>query len=305
MNIIFFGSGSFVNPLITALDRASMLTAIVITKPRPAGRGRKSTQPGIVRWAQEHGIKIFMPEQPNEQTFIEQLRGLMPDMFVLASYGHILSRSLLDVAAVGGLNVHPSLLPRYRGAAPIQHALMDGASRTGVTIIMMDEKIDHGKIVFQKAIDIAVDDTYGSLLEKLSKLAAAHLIETVENVRTGNYTPVIQDESRKSHAPKIRKEEMIINWQSNARDICNTIRALSPRPGAKTTFRGETLTILGAEPSEVALQPGYLHTEQHTLYVGADGGSVILRQVRPHSRSVMTARDFINGFHLKEGEKIG
>lgn len=305
MKIVFFGSGSFANPLITVLNRASMLTGIVISKPKPAGRGRKSTEPDMLQWAQEHGIKVFAPEQPNEQHFIDQLRELQPDMLVLASYGHILSRSLLDVAASGGLNVHPSLLPRYRGAAPIQRALMDGASRTGVTIIMMDEKIDHGKIVFQKATDIAADDTYGSLMDKLSKLAAAHLIETVENVRTGNFTPIIQAESQKSHAPKVRKEEMIIDWRSDAREICNTIRALSPRPGAKTIFRGETLTILGADPSEVVVKPGCLHTEQHTLYVGAGGGSVVLRQVRPHSRSVMTARDFINGFRLQEGEKIG
>lgn len=305
MKIVFFGCGSFANPLVKELDRASMLTGIVITKPKPAGRGQKPKEPSIVQWAHDHGITVFTPGQPNEEHFITQLRELQPDMFVLASYGHILSGSLLGIAPKGSLNVHPSLLPRYRGAAPIQRALMDGASRTGVTIIMMDEKIDHGKIVFQQAVDIAADDTCGSLLEKLSMLATAHLIETVQNVVTGDCSPVMQDESQKSYAPKINKQEMNIDWEWDAQHICNLVRALSPRPGAKTTFRGEPLTILGAEPGTVAARPGRLHMEQHTLYVGAGSGSVILRQVRPSSRSVMTARDFINGFRLQEGEKIG
>jgi methionyl-tRNA formyltransferase len=305
MNIIFFGCGSFADPLIRELKRASMLTGIVVTKPRPAGRGLKARGPAVVQWARDNGIAVFAPAQPNEEGFITQLGEHKPDMFVLASYGHILSSRLLGIAPGGGLNVHPSLLPRYRGAAPIQRALMDGASRTGVTIIMMDEKIDHGRIVFQQAVDIAADDTYGSLLEKLSTLARAHLIETVKNVVGGTCTPVMQDESHKSYAPKISKLEMTIDWQQDARQICNLVRALSPRPGAKTMFRDDSLTILDAEPGTVAAQPGRLHIEQHTLYVGTGSGSVMLHQVRPSSRKVMTARDFINGFRLQEGEKIG
>jgi methionyl-tRNA formyltransferase len=305
MNIVFFGSGSFADPLLKELHRASMITAVVVTKPKPAGRGRKPVEPEIVHWAKEHNLTVFMPEQPNEENFIKQLKEFKPDMFVLASYGHILSRRLLDVARIGGLNVHPSLLPQYRGAAPIQRALMDGASRTGVTIIMMDEKIDHGKIVFQKAIDIAADDNYGSLLEKLCALAIDHLVETVDDVGKGKYVPIVQDESKKSHAPKIRKKEMIIDWQQDRERICNLVRALSPRPGAKTMFRDEMLTILDATPTEVVVSPGRIHIEHHRLCVGAGGGSVVLQQVRPHSKKTMTARDFVNGFHPQEGEKFG
>ncbi len=305
MNIVFFGSGSFADPLLKELHRASMITALVVTRPKPAGRGRKPAEPEILHWAKEHNLTVFMPEQPNDENFIMQLQEIKPDMFVLASYGHILSRCLLDVARIGGLNVHPSLLPQYRGAAPIQRALMDGASMTGITIILMDEKIDHGKIVFQKSIDITVNDNYGSLLEKLCGLAVAHLIETVENVEKGKYVPIVQDESRKSHAPKIHKKEMIIDWQQDRERICNLVRALSPRPGAKTMFRGEVLTILDATPTEVVVSPGCIHIEQHTLCVGAGSGSVVLQQVRPHSKRAMSTRDFINGFHPQEGEKIG
>lgn len=305
MNIVFFGSGSFADPLLRELDRAAMITALVVTKPKPAGRGQKPAEPEIVHWAKERNLTVFMPEQPNGEKFIKQLEKLKPDVFVLASYGHILSRRLLDVARIGGLNVHPSLLPQYRGAAPIQRALMDGASRTGVTIIMMDEKIDHGKIVFQKAMDIAADDNYGSLLKKLCGLAVAHLIETVGNVGKGEYVPIVQDESRKSHAPKIHKKEMIIDWKQDREKICNLVRALSPRPGAKTMFRDEVLTILDATPIEAVVSPGRIHIEQHTLCVGTGSGSVVLQQVRPHSKRAMTARDFINGFHPREGEKIG
>ena len=305
MNIVFFGSGSFADPLIKELHRASILKGIVTTAPRPAGRGRKPAEPEILHWARAHTITVYTPEKPNDEEFIEQLRELKPDMFVLASYGHILSRRLLDAARIGGMNVHPSLLPKYRGAAPIQRALMDGATMTGITIIMMDEKIDHGKIVFQQAIDIAANDTYGSLMEKLSGLAAAHLIDTVKSVTDGKYTPIIQDESKKSHAPKIHKQEMIIDWQEDRQKICNLIRALSPRPGAKTTFRGEVLTILAAEPSDLVLPAGSIKIKQYTLFVGAGSGSVVLRKVRPHSRNVMTTRDFINGYHLQEGEAIG
>lgn len=305
MKIVFFGSGKFTLPIVKKLSDCFTLLGIVITKPRPRGRGLRSSWPEIADWAQGQNINIYTPEDPNARSFIDDLLKLKPNLFVLSSYGHILSRELLDVPSMGSLNVHPSLLPKYRGAAPIQRAIMAGEKKTGVTIFFMDEKIDHGKIILQEALDIEPEENYGSLRDRLSELGTDMVIKVIESVKTGIYKTIPQNDGTMTYAPKIKREEIIIDWHDTTEKILNLIRAMSPMPGAETLFRDKKIKILIAVPGQEILEPGNMHVDKKDLYVGTGNGSIIVKQVKPQDRSLMTGLDFKNGYHVKKGEVVG
>ncbi len=305
MRIIFFGSGQFTLSIVKKIEGEFTLLGVVITKPRPRGRGLKTSLPEMAQWAQSVGIEVFTPDNPNEKTFIEDLSELKPDLFVLSSYSHLLTNELFNVPKHGGINIHPSLLPKYRGAAPIQRAIMAGEKKTGITVIFMDEIIDHGGIVIQKELTIEPDDTYGSLLLKLSSLGTEIIFDVIKSIEAGDYKIMKQNEQQKTYAPKIKKEETIINWQESTEKIFNLIRALSPKPGVRTTFRNKELKIISAARGDKKVDPGVIHIEKRKLYIGTSDGSIILKEIRPENRSVITGLDFINGFRVKEGEVIG
>ena len=305
MRIIFFGSGQFTLSIVKKIEEEFTLLGVVITKPRPRGRGLKTSLPEMAQWAQSVGIEVFTPDNPNEKTFIEDLSELKPDLFVLSSYSHLLTNELFNVPKHGGINIHPSLLPKYRGAAPIQRAIMAGEKKTGITVIFMDEIIDHGGIIIQKELTIEPDDTYGSLLLKLSFLGTEIIFDVIKSIEAGDYKIMKQNEQQKTYAPKIKKEETIINWQESTEKIFNLIRALSPKPGVRTTFRNKELKIISAAQGDKKVDPGVIHIEKRKLYIGTSDGSIILKEVRPENRSVITGLDFINGFRVKEGEVIG
>ncbi|MCK4755714.1 methionyl-tRNA formyltransferase [candidate division WOR-3 bacterium] len=305
MRIIFFGSGQFTLSIVKKIEEEFTLLGVVITKPRPRGRGLKTSLPEMAQWAQSVGIEVFTPDNPNEKTFIEDLSELKPDLFVLSSYSHLLTNELFNVPKHGGINIHPSLLPKYRGAAPIQRAIMAGEKKTGITVIFMDEIIDHGGIIIQKELTIEPDDTYGSLLLKLSFLGTEIIFDVIKSIEAGDYKIMKQNEQQKTYAPKIKKEETIINWQESTEKIFNLIRALSPKPGVRTTFRNKELKIISAARGDKKVDPGVIHIEKRKLYIGTSDGSIILKEVRPENRSVITGLDFINGFRVKEGEVIG
>ncbi|MCK4673387.1 methionyl-tRNA formyltransferase [candidate division WOR-3 bacterium] len=305
MRIIFFGSGQFTLSIVKKIEEEFTLLGVVITKPRPRGRGLKTSLPEMAQWAQSVGIEVFTPDNPNEKTFIEDLSELKPDLFVLSSYSHLLTNELFNVPKHGGINIHPSLLPKYRGAAPIQRAIMAGEKKTGITVIFMDEIIDHGGIIIQKELTIEPDDTYGSLLLKLSSLGTEIIFDVIKSIEAGDYKIMKQNEQQKTYAPKIKKEETIINWQESTEKIFNLIRALYPKPGVRTTFRNKELKIISAARGDKKVDPGVIHIEKRKLYIGTSDGSIILKEIRPENRSVITGLDFINGFRVKEGEVIG
>ncbi len=304
MKIVFFGSTDFSLPIVQKISEHYPLIAVVISRPKPKGRGLKVELPEVGKWASSKGIKIFDPENPNDPAFIHTLSALKPDLFVLSAYGHILSSELLRVPKLGGINVHPSLLPKYRGAAPIQRAIMAGDTITGITIFFMDEKIDHGKIVIRKELAINERDTYGSLSNKLALLGAEIIVKGLQMIENNDYVPIAQNDSEMTYAHKIKKEEMFINWQDNSKKIYNLIRALSPNPGARTNFRNHELIVLEAEIGEKKIEPGALYIEKRRLYVGTGDGSIVIKTLKPENRREMTALDFINGFRIKEGERI-
>lgn len=305
MNIIFFGSTDFSLPILQRIHEAFGVSGVVITKPRPKGRGLRTTPPRVAEWAERLGLNIYMPDDPNSEAFIDELRELRPDLFVLSAYGHILSKTLLELARLGGINIHPSLLPRYRGAAPIQRAIMAGEERTGITIFFMDEKVDHGEVIAQREIPIEKNDTYGSLADKLAHLGAEMITGVIQGVNADSHELAKQQEEKASYAPKIKKQEFFINWEQAAENVYNHIRALLPRPAARTHFRQRELMITRAELGDRRLSPGMLSVEDKRLYVGAGNGSLELLEVKPEGRKAMSARDFINGYRIQEGEVLG
>lgn len=304
MKIIFFGSTDFSLPIVKKMSEQYVLLGIVISKPKPKGRGLKIELPEIGKWAMDKNIKIFEPENPNDPSFIKTLSKLQPDLFVLSAYGYILSDELLRVPKFGGINIHPSLLPKYRGATPIQRAIMAGEEVTGVTIFFMDEKIDHGRILMKQELKIKENETYGSLSRRLALLGAEMINEVIKRIETADYRLIEQDESEKTYAGKIKKEEMFINWSDNTKKIHNLIRALNPSPGARTIFRNKELIILETEVGEKKIEPGLFHIEDKKLYVGTGDGSIIIKLLKPENRRAITAQDFINGFRIKTGERI-
>ncbi|UCD06097.1 MAG: methionyl-tRNA formyltransferase [candidate division WOR-3 bacterium] len=304
MTLLFFGSTDFSLPILQRLHDEYGVLAVVVSKPKPKGRGLKSSLPEIARWAESAGMKVCMPEDPNSGSFISELKALEPDLYVLSAYGHILSKDVLDIARIGGINIHPSLLPKYRGAAPIQRAIMSGEEETGVTIFFMDEKIDHGAVIAQRCIPIEKDDTFGSLATKLAKLGGDMIVETIHTIESGGYRSVKQ-EGEVTYAPKLKKEEMMIDWRQEALKVYNHIRALSPYPGARTRFRDKELIITLAQLGDKNLTPGALLVDSRKLYVGAGNGSLVLLELKPEGRKIISALDFVNGYRIQKGEIVG
>ncbi len=304
MRIVYFGSGDFSLPIIDRLRTPIELAGLVTVKPKPKGRGLKTSLPKIAIWAQDNQVDVFDPASPNDPDFIKLMSDLKPDLFVLSAYSHILGHDLLVVPRLGAINIHPSLLPKYRGAAPIQRAIMADEKTTGLTIFFMDERLDHGEVIFQKETFITDEDNYDSLSRRLSSLAAESIIDVITSIERGSYTRHPQDETGKSAAPKINKEETIIDWGKSARSIFNLIRALSPGPGARTMFRGRELIIIEAALSTECYDPRTFHIRNRSLYAGAHNGSLVINRLKPENRTVMSGSDFINGFRVKEGEEI-
>jgi methionyl-tRNA formyltransferase len=302
MNVIFFGSGRFAMLLVQQIHKDFALGGVVVTKPKPRGRGRRLISSQIVTWAQDSGVSVFSPEDPNAPQFVADLAEQQPDLYVLASYGHILGSSLLSVPRYGGINVHPSLLPQYRGAAPIQRALIAGERKTGVSMILMDEKIDHGDVIFQHTVEIGSDDTYGILLDRLSAVAVGNISSVIQDVVHGTSQRIPQDHAKKSYAHKVKKEETVIRWESGAAAVHNLIRALSPHPAAKTSFRGDELKIIEAHKGDKVCDPGVICFDGKRVAVGTGDGSLILDAVKPANKALMAGRDFMNGYRVEEGE---
>jgi methionyl-tRNA formyltransferase len=305
MRVIYFGSTNFSLSIIKSINKGFSVIGVVIVRPKPRGRGQKTIMPEMARWAETQSITVFAPEDPNDEIFIDGLKGLSPDIFVLSAYGHILGRRLLEIPVLGSINIHPSLLPRYRGAAPIQRAIMAGERETGVTVFFMDEKIDHGRIIFQEGLAIAPDEDFGSLHQRLSEFSAEIIIDVLKSIQGGCVKTYVQNDKEATYAPKIKKEEQYINWHHPAEQINNLVRALCPKPGARAIFRNKDVIILKSAVAANRLEPGRIDIIEKNLLVGGGNGSLILREIKPEGRGMMTGRDFVNGFRIREGEMMG
>ncbi len=304
MRWFYFGTPQYAATILTRLLAAGHVPELVVTQPdRPAGRNRQLTPPPVKEVALAHGLPVLQPEKITHQVR-QELTALTPDVIVVAAYGKILRPAMLAVPPHGCINAHASLLPHYRGAAPVNWMLVNGETQTGITIIKMDAGIDTGPVLAERAIPIASDDNAGTLLVKLAEFAGDLLVETLPRYLAGEIQPRPQPEEG-SYAPMLRKEDGLLDWTQSATAIVNRVRGMTPWPGAYTFWQGKTIKILQAEPVAGHGAPGEVLRAKKDLLVAAGEGAVILRQLQMQGKKEMPAAAFLNGVPLKVGDMFG
>jgi len=263
MLAVFMGTPPFAVPTLDALVQHGDEVRLVITQPdRPAGRGRKLTASAVKQKALELGLEIYQPEKIRAPEALERLREIAPDIIVVVGYGQIIPQTIIDLPRLGIVNVHSSLLPKYRGAAPMNWAIANGETTTGVTTMYIEKRLDAGGMLLKRETAIGPRETAPELAARLAPAGAELLIETIEGLAAGSITPQQQNEADASYAPILKREDGWIDWQRSAPEIYNRIRGFDPWPGAYTSFRGKRLHVRGARPlNDASLPPGSVSTE--------------------------------------------
>ncbi len=303
MKLIYMGTPQFaVLPLLALVEAGHELVAVVTRIDKPAGRGRVLTAPAVKRAALERGLSVYQPKRVREPEFIETLRALRPEVIVVAAYGQILPAELLALPKYGCINIHASLLPRYRGAAPITWAIVRGEAETGNTIMRMDEGMDTGAILLQERIPIDPKDTAGTLTEKLSVQGANLITTALPLIVAGKLTPRAQDSSLATLAPLLKKEDGRIDWERGALEIHNRVRGMNPWPGAYTVLDNKIVKIIETEVVDGGAAPGrLLEKNGNTLFAGAGSGLLQLLIVQPEGKKPMPSSEFLRGHRSAVG----
>ncbi|PAW77516.1 MAG: methionyl-tRNA formyltransferase [Verrucomicrobia bacterium Tous-C9LFEB] len=309
MNIVFIGTGEIGIPALTALvNHPDHDVLAVVTQPdRPTGRHQKLTPSPIKQEAFKHHLKIFQPDKIKAKASIEQIKYLKPDVIVVAAYGQILTSEILNLPKYGCLNIHASLLPKYRGASPIHAAICEGEKESGVTIMWMDEGLDTGDILLQESTPIRSHDTAEILHDKLAQLGAIGLIKALPLVLNGTAPRIPQDETKSCYAKKLRKEDGRIDWNKPKREIDRHIRGMTPWPGAYTWVpEGKDQRMLKIFQTIISRRakgaPGEIvRVDKHGILVAAKEGGLLLREVQLEGKKRMPAAEFANGFSLPIG----
>jgi methionyl-tRNA formyltransferase len=296
--IVFMGTPEFAVPVLDALTRTPYTIVGVYTRAdQPAGRGKQLQPSPIKQLALARGLPIFQPPTLRQPDHVAQLRALAPDVIIVAAYGLILPRDVLAIPPRGCVNTHASLLPRHRGAAPIVAAILAGDAETGITLMQMDERLDTGAILAQRAINIADDDTTGTLTPKLATLAAALMFETLPRILAGEILPHPQDHARATMFKQIKKEAGLIDWTRPAIEIARRVRAFNPWPSAFTFWNGAQLKILHAEvsPRKVDAEPGRVIQLGKRIAITTRDGALILHEIQLAGKRAMTIEEFVRG----------
>lgn len=301
------GTPEFAIPSLEALKQFNIV-AVVTQSDKPRGRGLKMSVSPVKQWAIDNGIKVLQPEKLKDEGVLEEFKKLEPDYIVVASYGKILPPQVLKIPKKFALNVHPSLLPEYRGAAPVPWTLINGEKETGVTIFEMDKGMDTGRILYQVKTEIKKDETAGDLLRRLSFIGAEALIKTIEGIENGSITPREQDHSRATYAPMLKKEDGLIRWELSAEEINNRIRGMNPWPGCYTYWNGKLLKIWFAEftdenssekPSTV------VDIKNDAIYVQTGKGLLVIKELQLEGKKRMKTKDFLSGHRIEKGVRLG
>ena len=306
MRIVFFGTPEFAAVSLRALLRERFTIAGVVTQPdRPHGRSRSTlVEPPVKVIAQGEGLPVLQPARPVGDLFIASLRHLSADLGVVVAYGHILRPEVLGVPPRGMLNVHASLLPRFRGAAPIQHAILAGETETGVSIMAMEAGLDSGPVLHRVATPIEADDTGGSLTDRLAELGAAALVETLSLIAAGAARPQPQNHAAATYAPKVDRTLARIDWSRDASAVARQIRAFDPAPGAWTLLGDAPVKLFSPRVSDHTGEPGAVLAAGERLLVGCGTGSVMVREVQPAGRSRMSADAWVRGRGIDAGRRL-
>ncbi len=311
MKIVFFGTSEFAADILRLIFAKCSIAAVVTQPDRKKGRNLKVFAPPVKTAAEKLGVLVFQPANANEERFAEKIKGFNADFLIVASFGTLLGKTMLSAAKSGPLNIHPSLLPKYRGAAPIHRAVMDGERITGVTIIRMDERLDAGDIIMRKKAEIGEGDTSETLSKKLAVIGADLLIESMRLVESGGALFEKQNEKEATFAPKLRKEDGIIRWDSPVKKILNQIRALKPWPGTYSGLNGRTIKITEAKAAEgiglSGFSPGDIITadEKKGFIVKANDGAISVLKVQIEGKKEMPAELFLRGHKIKIGTRLG
>lgn len=299
------GTSDFACRCLDSLEREILTPGWIITRPdSESGRSRRSSMPPVKKWALERGLEVWQPKNINNPANADKLMEICPDLLIVVAYGKILSKSILDIPVLGSINVHASLLPELRGAAPIEWAIMLGHTRTGITTMFMDEGLDTGDIILQKSTEIQPDENAGQLRERLAEIAEELLPKTVELVIAGKAPRIPQPKESQDFAPTLDSRLERIDWNWPALRIANQIRALAPKPGCYTMYSGKRLKILRASAVQGSASPGNAGLSGKRLTIGTGEGLLEVLQVQPEGKKILAAQDFINGYRIQGGEQF-
>ena len=306
--ILFFGTPDFAVPALAALVTAGKAPLRVVAQPaRPAGRGGRLQDPPVASWARARGLEVMQPERVRHPEFLAEAAALAPDVGVVVAFGQIFPRTLLDLPARGCINLHASLLPRWRGAAPIQAAIAAGDARTGVTTMLMEEGLDAGPILLQEATEIGAEETAGELSRRLAEMGGGLMVRTLERLERGGLEPRPQPAEGVTYAPRLTRESGRIDWHLAARELRNRLRAFTPWPGLTAELRGEPVKITAA--AELAEGSGgeapgtFLGLRDGRLAVACGNGTVLgISELQRPGKRALRAADFVNGERLRTGE---
>ena len=310
MKLVFCGTPQFGVPSLERLVATGHDVQLVVTQPdRPQGRGMEVTAPPVKQSALRLGLPIRQPEKiKKNDAFRASLTAIQPGAIIVVGYGRIIPDWMLQLPLYGNINVHASLLPKYRGAAPIQWAIANGETVTGVTTMRIDEGLDTGDILLKSEMTINPGDTSVTVSPRLAELGAELLAETLERLEQGTVKPVAQDDSLATLAPILKKEDGLVNFTRTATEIQSRLRGFQPWPGAYTHFRGKNLKILAAQVAQASRQigPAELQMNGDTLLAGCGSGTALqLLQIQPEGKKAMSGRDFISGYRPQQGERLG
>jgi len=301
MKLIYFGTASFAVPALRAL--APHVSLVVCQPDRPSGRGMRMQAAPVKEAALALGLPVETPEKSRTPEFVDRLRAEAADVLVVAAYGQILSQKVLDSAIRGGINLHGSILPEYRGAAPIQRCILDGRTETGVTLMQMDKGMDTGDMIDVARLDIWPDETYGELQDRLAEVAAELALAWMPRIAAGDYPRTPQDAEAATHAPKVEKAEAELAFERDAQAEYNRFRAFTPSPGAFLRTRLGTLKLSQAKLSPETAEPGtVLHLNPFT--VAFQTGALVLEELQPEGKKRMRGSDFANGARLRAGDRL-
>ena len=306
LRIAFMGSPQFAVPALQSLIDNHQVSVVITQSDKTAGRGKRLVSPPVKLVADAAGIPVLQPKSAKKPEFLAELASYPADIGVVVAYGKILPRAVLEAFPHGCINIHGSLLPAYRGAAPIQWALIRGEAETGITIMQLDEGMDTGPMISKRAIPIMADDTAGSLFDKLAPLGAEMLIDALAEIEAGSVTRTAQDEALATYAPMLKKQDGRIDWQRPAADVASLIRGVDPWPGAVTTLAGASLKVFAATLASGEGRPGtILAVDDSGLLVACGQGACLIAEVQAAGKKRMLARAFAAGRALAPGSVLG
>lgn len=305
MRVIFMGTPDFAVPSLEALLTKHEVVLVVTQPDKPKGRGKKMVSTPVKACALEHGIPVLQPEKVKEPEFVEQLRSYEPDLIAVTAFGQILSEPILEMPKYGCINVHGSLLPKYRGAAPMQWSIIDGEKVTGITTMYMAKGLDSGDMLLKAEVEITDEDTFATIHDKMAVTGANLLLDTLDQLEAGTLERIPQDHDAATYAPMITKETGHIDWSKNRQDIINLIRGLNPVPAAYTIYEEEVLKIFGASLSDVqansAANGEIVAVVKKGFVVKCGDGCLLITEVQARGGKRMMTDAYLRGHAMKEG----